>query len=304
LTARTARGQQQAAWKAATRIATIRRVSDRRRIFEVLNRSPAFNAYSLAYLEADLFTQASFYLAESGQTSAILMHARGGLGTTAHAFGDPRLAGALVALHPGTRGALLTCQPEHVDTMLEAYNLWRPQTMLRMRVDRASFKPPANRGPVRRLLAADAPELNRLYALEGDGIFYGGRHIREGMYFGALSRGRIVAAAGTHIYSKDAGVAVVGNVFTHPDFRGHGLATAATAAVTAELLGTCGLVVLSVDPANRSARYIYDALGYQETGRIVEAMATRRRPYSPLPLARRLMASRRSGEKGAEVVKL
>jgi RimJ/RimL family protein N-acetyltransferase len=157
---------------------------------------------------------------------------------------------------------------------------------------------------VRRLLAADAPELNRLYSLEGDGIMYSGQHIRDGVYFAALHRGRIVAAAGTHIYSKSTGVGVVGNVFTHPDFRGHGLATAVTAAVTSQLLEDCGLIVLSVDPANRSARHVYETLGYQETGRMVEATSTRRSAMSPLPLIRRLLASRRSAEAGVEKVEV
>jgi GNAT superfamily N-acetyltransferase len=301
VTARTARGNR-AAWSAATRTATIRRVADRRRLYDLLCRSEAFNAYAIAQLDASLFAQASFFVAESGSKSALLMHSRGGPGPATHVWGDPRLAGALAGLHPGARGSLLTCQSDHIDELLEVYNLWRPQTMARMRVDADSFRPPADRGPVRRLLAADAPELNRLYALEGEGIAYSGRNIREGVYFGAVHRGRILAAAGTHTYSKSMRVAVVGNVFTHPDFRGHGLATAVTAAVTSQLLEDCDLVVLSVDPANRSARHVYETLGYADTGRIVEAMATRRSPMSPLPILRRWLASRRAGERDTEVV--
>src|SRR5262249_50099305 len=153
---------------------------------------------------------------------------------------------------------------------------WRPQSMLRMQVTPASFLPPAASNAVRRLHATDAAELNRLYALEGEGIWYSGRQVEDGLYYGASSRGRLVSAAGTHIYSRAEGVGVVGNVFTHPDFRGHGLATAVTAAVTADLLRDCHLVALSVDPANRSARHIYETMGYGEAGRLVEAMATRR----------------------------
>jgi RimJ/RimL family protein N-acetyltransferase len=301
LTARTARGNR-AAWAAAARTATVRRVDDRRRLDSILRRSEAFNAYAIAQLDASLFPQASFYVAESGSSTALVMHSRGGPGPAIHVWGDPRLAGALARLHPGSRGSLLTCQSDHIDELLEVYNLWRPQTMARMRIDSASFRPPADRGPVRRLLAADAPELNRLYALEGEGIAYSGRHVREGVYFGALHRGRVVAAAGTHTYSKAMGVGVVGNVFTHPDFRGHGLATAVTAAVTAKLLEDCDLIVLSVDPANRSARHVYETLGYVETGRIMEAMATRRSPMSPLPFLRRWLASRRASERDTEVV--
>ncbi|HEY7268837.1 MAG TPA: GNAT family N-acetyltransferase [Dehalococcoidia bacterium] len=303
MTARTARGRQ-LAWTAGTKEASIRRLDDRRAVGEALSKAAAFNAYAMAHLDATFFPQASFYQAQSGQASAILMHSKAGLGAATHVWGDTKLAGALVELHPPVGSSLLTCQPEHVDIMLEALNLWRPQTMLRMSVDSESFVPPSVRGPVRRLLAADSAELNRLYALEGDGIIYSGHHIRDGVYFGALNRGRLVAAAGTHIYSKSAGVAVVGNVFTHPDFRGHGLATAVTAAVTAELLQYCRLVVLSVDPANRSARYVYDKLGYREEGRMVESMSTRRSKLSPLPAIRRFLASRRAGEKGVELVRL
>jgi RimJ/RimL family protein N-acetyltransferase len=303
LTARTARGNQ-LAWTAGQRTATIRRLHDRRLIREALAADEPFNAYALAHLDGALFSQASFFLAQSGQASAILMHSRAGLGAASHVYGDTRLAALLVSLHPVNRSSLLTCQPEHVDVMLEAFNLWRPQTMLRMAVQREAFVAPVAGGPVRRLIAADSPELNRLYALEGDGIYYNGQHIRDGVYFGALNRGRLVAAAGTHIYSRKAGVGVVGNVFTHPDFRGHGLATAVTASVTAKLLEDCDLVVLSVDPANRSARHVYETLGYRDTGRMVEAMATRRSPLSPMPLIRRLLASRRSPERGVEIVKL
>jgi RimJ/RimL family protein N-acetyltransferase len=303
LTARTARSNQ-AAWLAGSRVATLRRLTDMRAVKRALDASPAFNAYALAHLDPALFGLASFYLAQTNSASAVLMHSRGGLGAATHAFGDPRLVATLVALHPGPRGSLLTCQTEHVDAMLQAYNLWRPQNMMRMQVDADSFQPPTSKGPVRRLLAADAPELNRLYALEGDGIFYSGQQVRDGAYFGALHRGRLVAAAGTHIYSRAAGVAVVGNVFTHPDFRGHGLATAVTAAVTAHVLQDCDLVVLSVDPANRSARHVYETLGYRDAGRLLESMVTRRAPLSPLPALRRFLAGRRSGEKGVEVVPL
>jgi predicted GNAT family acetyltransferase len=147
-----------------------------------------------------------------------------------------------------------------------------------------------------------ATELNRLYNEEG--TRHTGRQIEEGVYFGAHHRGWLVAAAGTHIYSREEGVAVIGNVFTHPDFRGHGLGTAVTAAVADHVLRTCNLVVLNVDPANRTARHIYEQMGFKETGRLIEAMATRRGAYSPLPLLRRLVARHRAETPDTELVEL
>ena len=140
---------------------------------------------------------------------------------------------------------------------------------------------------MRRLIDADAHELNALYAIEEEGLRYSGRQVSEGVYYGAHHRGRLVAAAGTHIFSAYEGVAVIGNVFTHPDFRGRGLATATTAGVANFVLRYCDLVVLNVDPANRTARRVYERLGFKDTGRLVEAMATRRGAISPLPSLRR-----------------
>ena len=74
------------------------------------------------------------------------------------------------------------------------------------------------------------------------------------------------------------GVAVVGNVFTHPAYRGRGYATAATGSVTGALLAFCDDVVLTVDPKNQPAVAAYRKLGYQETCELVEASAVRRDP--------------------------
>jgi RimJ/RimL family protein N-acetyltransferase len=175
--------------------------------------------------------------------------------------------------------------------------------MLRMKLDRAAFAP-ANLSLVRRLIEADAVELNRLYAIEEDGLRYSGRQVSEGVYFGVYHRDRLVAAAGTHIRSGHARTAVIGNVFTHPDFRSRGYGTAVTAAVAAHLLPSSDLLVLNVDPANRTARHIYENLGFRETGRLIEAMATRRDPASPLAPIRRALARWRATEPRTELVEL
>ena len=267
-----------------------------------LERSRAFSAYALAYLDKRLFPMADFFEAVSGERTALVMHGRGGLGPSTLTMGDTALVGQLLSLHPGPRQAFVTCEPEHIDTVLATHNVWRPQTMLRMQLTREDFTPPAERTTVRRLIEADAFELNRLYNEES--ARYTGRQIVEGVYFGAFHRGWLIAAAGTHIYSKREGVAVIGNVFTHQDFRGRGLGTAVTAAVASHVLQACDLIVLNVDPANRTARHVYEQLGFHDTGRLVEAMATRRHSYSPFPMLRRAVARYRATAPGAEVVSL
>jgi RimJ/RimL family protein N-acetyltransferase len=267
-----------------------------------LERQRAYTAYALAYLDKRLFPMAAFYEATSGDRSALIMHARGGLGPSMLTMGDTALVGRLLSLHPGPHQAFVTCEPEHIDTVLTSHNVWRPQTMLRMQLSREDFTPPEANPAVRRLIEADAFELNRLYSEES--TRYTGRQIVEGIYFGAYHRNWLVAAAGTHIYSKREGIAVIGNVFTHQDFRGRGLGTAVTAAVAAHLLQFCDLIVLNVDPANRTARHVYEQLGFKDTGRLVEAMATRRHAYSPLPALRRAIARYRASTPDTELISL
>ena len=286
------------------RTARIRQLSDRNEARVRMMTAESFSAYALAYVDRRYFALADFYEATIGDDWGLVMHARGGLGLSTLTMGDTEAVASILKLHPGPRQTFITCEAVHVDQLLVTHNLWRPQSMLRMRVTRDSFRSALGTTSVRRLIDADADDLNRLYAIEGDGLHYSGRQVEEGIYFGVHVRGKLVAAAGTHIHSLAEGVGVIGNVFTHPDHRGHGYGTAVTAAVAEYLLRRCDLVVLNVDPANRTARHVYEGLGFTEAGRLVEAMATRREATTPLPLIRRTLARWRAHSPGLEVVRV
>lgn len=284
------------------RTASVRQLRDAEYLRPILESAGPYAAYAMAYLDPRIFHLAEFYEIVAGDRQALVMHARGGLGPSTLTCGDASLVQHLLDLHPGRRQAFLTCETGHTEAVLLTHNLWRPQTMMRMRLDPTDFKLPEEMAEVRRLTSVDSNDLNRLY--QDEGTRHIGRQIVEGIYYGAFHRARLVAAAGTHIYSRREGVGVVGNVYTHPDFRSHGLATAVTAAVTQHLLDACDLIVLNVDPANRTARHIYEQLGYKEAGRLVEAMATRRSAHTPVPFFKRLLARHRSQANGSEVIDL
>ena len=94
----------------------------------------AYSAYALAYLDQRLFPWPTS-TRPSPATSALVMHARGGLGPSTLTMGEPPSCGQLLSLHPGPRQAFVTCEADHVETVLTAHNVWRPQTMLRMQLD-------------------------------------------------------------------------------------------------------------------------------------------------------------------------
>jgi ribosomal protein S18 acetylase RimI-like enzyme len=192
-----------------------------------------------------------------------------------------------------SRTAYLACLPHALHAASDSFRIDPGPLMARMWVDAAAFRP--HEGDCVRLDGRDVGELNRLYEL-GLTSWLPSDSIDTGVYFGIRRNGRIVAAAGTHVISRDAGLAAVGNVFTHRDHRGRGYAKAVTSAVTAELLRTCRQVVLNVRTDNPPALAAYAALGYREHVRFEERLVHRRGSVwdSILAPLRRRFPARRS----------
>jgi len=195
------------------------------------------------------------------------------------------------------RAAYVAVASSAVATIAQLYRVEPGPPMIRMHVDRRTFQPhPAG---VERVLPVEVGELNRLYQL-GFAAWLPASAIAEGVYFGIRSGGRLVAAAGTHVVSREGRIGVVGNVMTHADHRNRGYAKAVTSAVTAELLRQCDDVVLNVRSDNPPAIAAYRGLGYVEHCRFEERLARRTAsswPSLTAPL-RRLFALRPAAEPG------
>ena len=76
----------------------------------------------------------------------------------------------------------------------------------------------------------------------------------------------------------------------------------ATSAVTAELLGYCDLVVLTVETKNDPAVAIYTKLGYEAVCSLHETPLIRKEPLGAISLTRRAIAGWRGRREGNEVV--
>ena len=250
-------------------------LDDRERIRELLRPRVEYTAYALGQLEPGLFERTRWYWAKGDTGTGLVLHSRGGLGDASFAMGDPDAVAAVLSIHPGPGHTYATCQPQHLNALQGVYRLASQQPMIRMIVTAAEFKP-ANGIPTNGLSGYDIRRINGLYGTEGGPSFYVPEHVEAGIYRGVVVDGRLAAVAGTHVVARQEGVAVVGNVFTHPADRGRGYATAATSAVTSILLECCEYVVLTVDPKNTPAVKAYERLGYREACQLVEASASRR----------------------------
>jgi ribosomal protein S18 acetylase RimI-like enzyme len=119
---------------------------------------------------------------------------------------------------------------------------------------------------VERLGAADLPAIGALYAASYPGNWFDPRMIETGHYYGVRQGGALLSIAGVHVYSPQYRVAALGNITTHPEARGRGLATLATAKLCQELLKTVDHIGLNVRADNASAIACYTKLGFTKTG--------------------------------------
>ena len=123
---------------------------------------------------------------------------------------------------------------------------------------------------VDRLSIADLAELYTLYSEAYPGNFFDERMLQTGYYFGRRVGPQIVCVAGVHVFSRRYRVAAIGNIVTHPSFRGQGHATAVTARLCSELLSEVDCIGLNVSAANKPAIACYQHLGFRKIGEYEE----------------------------------
>jgi ribosomal protein S18 acetylase RimI-like enzyme len=250
-----------------------RSTTDRVLLGEFRERDRLFAAYALCDLDDREFRRTRWGVAFEGLAPIAVALEYAGL-TPQPLFVMGRNEGVAAILRDviRPRAAFVAVRRESLEAVATAYRVDPGPQMIRMWVDRTTFRP--YQAMVQRLLPVDIGDLNRLYQL-GFASWLPASAIGEGVYYGLRVHGRLVAAAGTHVVSADARLAVVGNVLTHADHRGRGYAKATTSAVTAELLRTCDQVVLNVRADNPPAIQAYRRLGYQEHVRFEERLIHR-----------------------------
>jgi RimJ/RimL family protein N-acetyltransferase len=256
-----------------------RSVHDREELAALLRRDPGLHAYELGDLDDFFWPYTSWF--RHGDAVALLYH---GLAVpTLIALATPREAAALLTgllpmlprrfyahLSPGSATAL----SEGFDT--EPYG--RHLKMALTDTARLAAAEPSATEPAGEVLDdADLPDLLRLYAEAYPGNWFDRRMLETGHYVGVRQDGRVLAVAGVHVWSPVYRVAALGNVTTHPEVRGRGLATAAVAALCRRLLETVDVVTLNVKADNAPAIAVYERLGFTEVARYDEFDFTVRR---------------------------
>ncbi len=113
------------------------------------------------------------------------------------------------------------------------------------------------------LTSEDATALEDLYARSYPGSWFNPRMLQTGCYYGVRRHGQLIAVSGIHVFSPQYRVAALGNVTTHPDFRGQGLATQTCAHLCRALMPRVDHIGANVKADNISAIRCYEGLGFE-----------------------------------------
>jgi RimJ/RimL family protein N-acetyltransferase len=240
--------------------------------YAILAQDPVWNSFALADLEPPLRTYSQFAVAtqQDGPDHAICLLLRHPIiGDVLSPFGADEGIAAILQHVTLPERPLIQAQQRHIPLLQRHYqpataSAWRD--MLRMAIMDTSWRPtpaPPSAPPIMRLAPPDVAALSALYGRHPESAFSADL-FPQGLYFGVREGDHIIAAGGTHALAAAHGIAVLGNIYTAPEARGRGYATAITAALAAALLEQgLSLVVLNVFADNSPAIHVYERLGFR-----------------------------------------
>ncbi len=127
-----------------------------------------------------------------------------------------------------------------------------------------------------RLNRAELEEIQAFYQASYPGNWFDPRMLETGQYFGIRADGKLVSAGGIHVYSPQYRVAALGNIATHPAYRGRGYAKAVTARICRSSLQAVEHIGLNVKADNHNAIACYEGLGFKTVAEYGEFAVERR----------------------------
>ncbi|HMC59744.1 MAG TPA: GNAT family N-acetyltransferase, partial [Candidatus Solibacter sp.] len=250
------------------------RLADKAEIRRRLNQDREWSLYALADLDDGLFEHCDWL----GCGDGLALVFRALAIRPIFVIGDAAATRQLLAALPESSG-YLNLKPHQLDAACEVFEFRQRHEMRRMLL--ADFRPRV--GATEPLTREDSGALERLFASgDGGGIAFAPFQMDNGFFRGIWRGGQLVAAAGAQVVSRHEGVAAIGNIFTHPEFRGQGLAQIATSAVAAALRAAgIETIGLNVADGNTAAARAYERVGFRTCFRYYEGPAVKKRPDAP-----------------------
>lgn len=253
-------------------------------IRRVLDQDPVWAAYAIADLQPAFAPYCQWRVAESD--------AGAGLALLFTALDLPLIltVGPATAVDSALRNLTLppkvyiSAREEHLASLETAYDFHQSDqgaevvAMYRMVLQQAGQT--MDDGEAEPLGPADGDRIRALYQCGGPYTpdAFDPYQLADGTFFGITAEGgALVAVGGTHIVDWQAGIAAIGNMYTHPGYRGRGYARRVLGAIVKNLQqrGVTQLI-LNVNRQNQTAQRLYQQYGFMIHCPFLEGMGIRR----------------------------
>ena len=119
---------------------------------------------------------------------------------------------------------------------------------------------------IRRLTEADLPVIKDFYTVSYPQNWFDSRMLETTKYFGYFINNKLVGISGIHVYSEPYGIAALGNIATHPDYRGQQIGYKVTSVLCHDLQKSIKLIGLNVKTSNEHAIKCYSKIGFEIIG--------------------------------------
>jgi ribosomal protein S18 acetylase RimI-like enzyme len=253
---------------------------DIEKLKRVLQQQPVRAAYLLGDLDPPFVHHTKWLVANRGdKIIAILLTYTGLTQPIVLSYGDPDGLRSLLQqrLQEIPSGAYAKISDTHLKVWKEYCSVETLDWLWVMGLGIQRFQPVAGDHQIR-LLTKDYPiaELDRVYR-DYPGNYFEPSCLEIGVYYGLFVASDLVSIAGTHVVSRSAGVAVLGNIVTTGAHRGKGFAAACTSRLIEHLFTEgCKTIALHVAENNTEAISVYERLGFTFDSRVLQARIWRR----------------------------
>jgi ribosomal protein S18 acetylase RimI-like enzyme len=119
---------------------------------------------------------------------------------------------------------------------------------------------------IRRLNISDLQIILDFYSISYPHNWFDKRMLETQKYYGYFSNNKLVGVSGIHVYSSDYKVAALGNIATHPDYRGQQIGFKLTSKLCNNLNESVDLIGLNVRSDNDFAIKCYKKIGFEVIG--------------------------------------
>lgn len=250
---------------------------DKNEIETLLRQNTFLHLYSIGDLDDSFWRHTTWYgLHEDTLKQVVLIYTGSDLPVLLGLTVEPNLMTRLLRsiIHLLPRRIYTHLSGNLAQIFAEDYQVQSHGLHNKMALTNSQFLTKFDTSEVVQLTVEDADEIAEFYHVSYPENWFDSRMLATGYYYGIRCGNTLVSIAGVHVYSPQYKVAALGNIATHPQFRGQGLSKKVVAKLCQELLQTVDYVGLNVKADNAIAIRCYEKLGFEWIATYEECLLT------------------------------